>query len=64
MKWLTKESEIETADEESLRNSLITSDGTGTVFKSKVLEQLLKIAKREEAQYWQKMKVYDILDEN
>jgi hypothetical protein len=49
MKWLTKDSDIFAADEESLKAALLTSDGMGKTFKEKCLEELLS---RESDKGW------------
>jgi hypothetical protein len=40
--WLTKEEKIKGASMESLKRSLLTSDGMGVSFKTKVLDELIE----------------------
>ena len=40
--WLTDESQISKADNDSLKRSLLTCDGKGSIFKQKVLDELLE----------------------
>lgn len=40
--WLTKEEEIKAASMESLKRSLLTSDGMGVSFKTKVLDEIIE----------------------
>jgi hypothetical protein len=40
--WLTKEEKIKGAPMESLKRSLLTSDGMGVSFKTKVLDELIE----------------------
>lgn len=42
--WLTDRSEIPTASIESLKRSLLTSDGRGSAFKATCLEELIRRA--------------------
>ena len=46
-KWLTDVSEIPTANEASLKRSLITCDGRGEKLKEAALEELLRRAREE-----------------
>ena len=50
-KWLTNGSDLQSASGESLRKSLLTSDGCGAELKEKCLEELLR---RQQKQFFAK----------
>ena len=42
IKWITHVDQVPTASEDSLRRSLVTSDGSGTKIKQAALDELIK----------------------